>query len=1387
MNSFTSKCSCMVEICSLMVFETFNSTSRHRVMKPLERYCLVSRKQRLVLRPYQAWSQQVWELAQLFAFLLPAEPQQNLPWAYNLSGQPWTVLALLVRPDYLLQTWGCSARLLAWVYATAVFAKMATVAVMALVYGLMEEHRFELVACGGFKGLLGRMASLWDRALSVLLLKWLLVPGVLLLAKEFSSGAIIVPGLLTVVTLAVLNRCYLGTFLWNEKDIEAALSWQARTFPTSVLLASLLACSALPYSHYPAFYSAIQIVSGVLLAGQALLARPYYKATMNAVLLGRGVVLGWGGLCTFLGYVLNPSQSSILATALFFLVGPFVFFLLLHRLLHSSNSPMTISTQSSVQDLQLKVQVHLCTRKPSTSHLDEDFHLMFSRHLTTTLRDETQLVLLALLYYQWQEDDTFVQVNLSKLQKLRWPVFLYMDCCYAVFATRLWLMRSAHLAEAMTYMDFESKYRHLLDVDWSATETHWRLFTELARKSPQISRVTQLAYDLDRRIAIYKDTVREMNQKYKQNRPLLRLLSDFYQELTNSQQALRYSELLIKAEKQQLARNYEEVVDYYSPETMVMAISLEESDFGHIVWTHSAELLGYTDSELQGKDHSVLIPPPIHTLHMQKLRRIALFRHHHPVYANVHGIVFMQKNGVMLNAYWKVRLVNAPDTANLVVLCALKKRENAPVVAFVDDEGLKVTAMVIFKQTQSFRKQLSTLLNRSIPLQFPLGDLFGTGHSQWKEQDVCLRGLGGGALQGKVVEVRCADLNFYGLHRQKCLQMVDLAGKRELLEESEGHIEARKVDFANATSAETVKTTSGPFQSKSLQSETLAVSMKSQSSVFTSFRNTNYAVQVSFQSRNTGFSDNMRQNVRKQKQRLAFLLKAADRTLAVLFLWTLAMFTVSLVVQFNVVHLSKDLQAVLEQGRDVDLAVRAALHSKELVQGVPGSAEEVGKVAGLLQGRFAELHRGELGRAEREEQAVWWEFDGQKAELIYTNAVEIIGKFATRLLPLAQRLVVNSSDIDFLTIYRNGAHEGLTSLNRTMYSLFQASTTSNEFARITLSSLAFAGVSLLLLCCVALAIVVWLKVRALRSTVWSLLRHLPAPVYASARANSSNRLQFTHKIDLEEDQKGPISSELQAGQISNISALPELKLLLVALVLLGVLFAAGLAGYFADTAADSVLYGVKWPQMEYISGLKKAELSKTRLYLNEVLRPETAFSQLNLPTPVYSNREELAKAAANLANFHHFLIFRADKSISLSTEQFQTLFQGSKGNSLDFGAHSLLLSLYSDIQTLDISDQDANSQLQNQLKSFEESLGNMTESYKSLIETKIKEMKYEHVWEIVLICGVMLAYYVLIVRCLVRRIVRKVGAEWGVLAYIPREACPDAIKILRHRSDFEGK
>lgn len=1355
-----------------MVLGTVNSSKTHRVVQALESYCVVRRGQRIAVKPYQAWSLQVWEVLQLLAFLLPAEEQQ-LPWAYHLTGTALKGLAFIVRPDYLLQTLGCSTNLVALLYASAVFLKIGTMGVMILAYGLMDAQRSELVAISGFKGLIGRIAYIWDCVLSLFLLNLLLIPGVPLLAKEAGSDAISAIGLLTVLVLAVFEQCYLGTLLWNESSIEASCSTYPHTISLSVILATLLARTSLPYRDFPVHYSAIQLVSGLFLVYQALLVRPYYRVTMNAVLLGKGVMLSSGGLCIFLGYLQSSSQSSILAISLFSLTTPLIYYLFLHYLQRSSTLPITITPQSFVHDLQLKLQLH-----PTPPDLDPDFCLMFDRY-----PDDPQVVLLALTYYQWQKDATFVQVNLSKLQKLKWPVKLYMDCCYARFATIQWLMRSTHLAEAMTVMEFEYEYRRLLVVDRHATEAHCNLFTELTRNTPKIARVMHFACDIDRVIDIYKDSFREISQKYKQNRQLLHLFGDFYQKLTNSKQALRYSELLIKAEKQQLSRNYDEVVDYYNPETMIMAISLEKSDFGHIVWARSSGLLGYADEELQGRDHCTLIPPPISMLHMEKLRRIALFRHHHPVYANVHGIVFMHKSGELVHAYWKVRLVNAPFSDNLFVLCALKKRENAPVLAFVDDEGLRVTAMVSSMQTKGFRKQLRTLLNRSIPLRFSFTDLFGTDQSQWQAGNVCLRGAGTGALKGKVVDIRCEELNFYGLHRQKCLEIVAYfehsPGKLIIAEESESNMEVRKVDFedvANAT--ETANT-----QSKSQGNERISVSVKSHLSVFTSFYNPNRSLQVSYQTEKTGFSDDMRKNIRIEKRKLAILFKFADCAMTVLFLWTITMFTVSLVVQFDIGQLTEELRTGIQLNGDVDSAVKAAVYSRELVEGVQGGRERAEQLAALLRNRVAELHRGELGRLEVEAKGVWWELNGHKAELIATNTAEILSKLATHLLPLSQRAKVNITDLDFLNIYRNAAHEAVISLNSTMNSLFQASSAANTSLRCTLQFMAYTGAGLLFLFGLVLDLVVWKKIRALRLTVWTLLGLLPPHIYASARATSLTRLQFTHKTDLEDHENTHFPCKPQF-QLSNITYLPESKLLFAAFLLFSVLFAATIAVYFVDSDMNIEMYREKMPLYVYISGLRKVELSRIMLYLRELLSPVSAATILqNYTIPFYDIRAELAKAAANLEYFNHFLIHNLDTPFSsLSSDHFNILFQGSAGNIGDYGASSLLFSLITDLQTLDTSDQVAISCIQSTLKSLELPLASMTEMYKSQIEVQMREMAYEHMWEITLICSGMVAYYVFIVRKLIARVVRKVGAEWGILAYIPREACPEAIKILRHRS-----
>jgi hypothetical protein len=64
------------------------------------------------------------------------------------------------------------------------------------------------------------------------------------------------------------------------------------------------------------------------------------------------------------------------------------------------------------------------------------------------------------------------------------------------------------------------------------------------------------------------------------------------------------------------------------------------------------------------------------------------------VYESKHHLYFSHKNGTLIGAHWKVRLINMPESGDMTIVAALKPRTDASAMAFLDEMGLRVTAMV---------------------------------------------------------------------------------------------------------------------------------------------------------------------------------------------------------------------------------------------------------------------------------------------------------------------------------------------------------------------------------------------------------------------------------------------------------------------------------------------------------------------------------------------------------------------------------------------------------------------------------------------------------------------------------------------------------------------
>ena len=611
-----------------------------------------------------------------------------------------------------------------------------------------------------------------------------------------------------------------------------------------------------------------------------------------------------------------------------------------------------------------------------------------------------------------------------------------------------------------------------------------------------------------------------------------------------------------------------------------------------------------------------------------------------------------------------------------------------------------------------------------------------------------------------------------------------------VLEDNEPEMsETRRVDFTEHNTG--TEASASPFRTKSMQSETekITVSVKSKgSSLFTSYNSTLKNLQVSVQS-HSDFSSDMRKNIRKEKSNLRKLRKFADISMVFLFLWILGLLVSSYLLTFNLEEFSEDMDTIMDLGLQLDLPIQASLRSRELLSHDPLAPGYLADLSEAFQLHFGHLQgQSSIPRTEHlATPGLWWDFDGKDFTPTPTNALGLMSKMATHISLLSQRWLINDTDTDFLCVYRNGAGETLSAFNKTMRKVLQAmneATTGNEN---TLKILSTAGAVVFFVVCLSVNILIWRKMRYLRKIVWRVLKNLSIFIYLAARSNSKTRLETTHGLDYDEMQAEhpEPSSRNKRMQLKRVAALPESKLLFVSLLVFSGVFSYVVINYFTDTISDASVYHQQLPSLIYYSAVRTSELSKVFFYLRESTSNATYFSILHKDFPLYDIQTHFQAALASLSYFEQSLLYSTTElnvhTLKVSSAHSAVILGETAPAApfLKYGVHATLSAMVLDLMTVNLTDPGAVSLWQDRKETMHEALDNLTLFYKVDVEADIAGMNREHMVLMAVICVSMLGYYLVGIRYLTTRIMEDVGAEWMILSYIPREACTEAIDLLR--------
>ena len=670
-----------------------NNSPRQIAKLAFERYFYYSRTAHLPAAHRLVCAFQVMECAQIFAIIVRRGEGQGMTWNYGGVGWLWSALELTVLPPALLSWLSLSATTITSLLAILITSKLLTLFSLSLLFAFSRSESFEYIASGGDKHYFLKLTLVIDQFLSVFLLRVSAIPSISFFSSEIHSGNVLFGNfacLCLLLSLKLIDVTYMCSTNWFSNDLEAVSTPLSHVHMWATTLLFTLFVSFFDYSAQEVRFCAILISIGAYKAVILLRTAPYHHQTRNLFELTKAVTIFWSGISLLLGLYTGSPPDSMLSTILFTLLSPQLVLILSVVLRREQTRVSKVQYPHKLFEVEHILRRQVAKGRSSSRSVD----VAFTRACELFPKSE-QMVVWALYYYKYLKDVTFVQVNVSKLMKTPWSVLNYVECYHCYRIVLAYIRSLPDQAEPLSFWKYQQSLKEVMAKDYEITKIHCELFSELAGEGPKVEKVARLARNVSIAIGEYNKFVQRVMKQHPICPELLSLYSDFLYVLTNSKHAGKYQHLAVKVSDMLKANRTDNSVDLYDSRCLIVVMSLEKSTLGTIIWAKNTELLGYSPGDIVGTDHNIVIPVPLKDKHTNMLKRITMFRHHHPVYESRHHLYFAHRSGSIVGAHWKVRLVNLPVTGDMCIVAALKPRHDANTIALLDDGGVTVTAMVL--------------------------------------------------------------------------------------------------------------------------------------------------------------------------------------------------------------------------------------------------------------------------------------------------------------------------------------------------------------------------------------------------------------------------------------------------------------------------------------------------------------------------------------------------------------------------------------------------------------------------------------------------------------------------------------------------------------------
>ena len=363
---------------------------------------------------------------------------------------------------------------------------------------------------------------------------------------------------------------------------------------------------------------------------------PFYNFKANTLRICAYGTFGSACLCLLLKEVMPTQTASQSASVLFYFLTPCLVYVMYWALLRNLKNIFEKSVEKLESPYKIEVKIRNLVQKSKEASQESSQVL---REIDSVFNEAKRIHPSFEYFYLWHAK---YKLSVSKEEVLSLVICFKgvlvarkIDCQYGLFQFRVIAekyIKDHKSNDAYDFEIYEKAKTIALNQEKTLATTQSMFWAELESKNPRIQKVKRLAQKSFKLIGQTKRSYEKLLKLTPRNPSTLRLYSNFlmilpcYTDLAKKylQQAQNQEEQDTKKANMVFKETLDRPLSFFDSEVIILYVSASSDSIGEIlkVNNYGLEFLGYSSSEILGRNISTIIPAPFsynHDFHIKKV------------------------------------------------------------------------------------------------------------------------------------------------------------------------------------------------------------------------------------------------------------------------------------------------------------------------------------------------------------------------------------------------------------------------------------------------------------------------------------------------------------------------------------------------------------------------------------------------------------------------------------------------------------------------------------------------------------------------------------------------------------------------------------------------